>query len=69
MTQNNTARKSASKSLRLHSVYLNAELVAAVDDWRGRQEGIVSRSDAIRRMCWRVIKSEGGPLPAAQEAV
>ncbi len=41
-----------------YPIYMDDTLVAAVDDWRARQEGNPSRADAIRRMAWRVIRAE-----------
>jgi hypothetical protein len=50
-------------------VYLNHELVVAIDEWRRQQEGEPSRSDAIRRMAWRVIRANQDPGHADLHAV
>jgi len=39
------------------TIYLDDELIEAVDEWAAQQEGKCSRSDAIRRLTWRAIKA------------
>jgi metal-responsive CopG/Arc/MetJ family transcriptional regulator len=50
--------QASGKSKRLRSVYLDDATVAAIDEWRERQEGEPSRSDALRRMARRVLRAD-----------
>jgi hypothetical protein len=52
---------SAPPPMRMTSIYLDDELIEAIDAWRAQQEGRLSRSDAIRRLSWRAIKAEELP--------
>jgi hypothetical protein len=42
--------------------YADQGFIDDVDAWRRRQEGECSRSDAIKRMCRRVMRAEAASL-------
>jgi hypothetical protein len=39
-------------------LYMDRDLIAAIDAWRVHQEGRPLRSDAIRRLCRRALKAD-----------
>jgi len=43
--------------MKMTTIYLDEELIEAVDEWRLHQEGRPSRSDAIRRLTRRALKA------------
>jgi len=57
------ARMSELKSLRLQMVITPSQ-VARIDQWRGREPGVPSRSEAIRQLVefalhWKELEAEG----------
>jgi metal-responsive CopG/Arc/MetJ family transcriptional regulator len=45
------------------SLPISPELVAQVDKWRGAQEGVPNRSEAIRRMIVAALERDGIEVP------
>jgi metal-responsive CopG/Arc/MetJ family transcriptional regulator len=39
-------------------VYVGDDLLSEIDEWRRHQEGLPSRSDAVRRVVRRVLNTE-----------